>query len=140
MDFELTPKRRCVKPIVAVLFVIILVFVLWLSNSDNRNYPYLVEGRWVCTEPYFSLLYNKEETGKINRSEIIKWDNQVIEVEIGFLMKEYCVYPEGSSSYDDRLLSGTWKYRDGNLVFFIFEDFIFNEQYSELIFAPIKLE
>lgn len=137
MGSGLTRKWKNIKPIMIPLLAIIVI-LLCRSISDNRKYPYLVEEQWVCTKPYATLSYIRDDSNALLSSEIIVLDNQTIEVEIGFLMREYCVYLKDCSSYDDRLFSGTWKYEGENLVLTIDEDFLFDNRYSKLVFSPVK--
>ena len=137
MESGLTHKCKNIK-LIMILLLTIVVGILCCSISNNRRYPYLVEEKWICTEPYVVLTYLMDDSNALHSSEVIVLDNQTIEVEIGFLMREYCAYPKGFSSYDDRLFSGTWKYEGKNLVFIIDEDFIFNNRYSKLVFSPVK--
>lgn len=122
-----------------VLSALLGLLALWSSNaSQSRNYPYHVASMWQCNDPYFLITYNRKENGALTSYEKLEWNDEAIQIDLCFLMSEYYVYPVTSSEYGDRLLSGTWEYRNGDLVLIIDEDYIFDNQYKELVFAPVK--
>ena len=136
MVLELTPKKR--KWILIVLILLLGLFTVWCIYSiRSRNYPFLVASIWQCKEPHFSIVYGSAENGMLTSSEELEWNNKTMPVEVCFLMSEYDVYPVGSCTYKERLFSGTWKYRNGDLILIIEEDFIFDNQYTELVFSPV---
>lgn len=138
MDSESAPKKKSGKWILLITLAILLgVFFLWRSNSASRNYPFHVASMWQCDDPHFSIVYSREENGILTSYEELEWNNETMQVEICFLMRDYDVYPATSSAYEDRLFSGTWKYRHGDFVLLIEEDFLFNNTYSELVFSPV---
>ena len=130
-------KKRTRIWILITLVILLGVFLLWVSNSVNRNYPYHVASMWQCDDPHFSLIYTRTENGMLTSYEELEWGNETIPVDVCFLMREYDVFPAASSAYEDRLFSGTWKYRDGAFVLIIKEDFLFDNKYSELVFSPV---
>lgn len=119
-----------------ILFVpIIISFLILLTGCDPYadSYPSLSESEWVCDDPYFILTYTKEPNGVTSAAEYLEWDGKRIEVDLAFHANSFSVDPEKSTDYDDRLFTGTWEYRNGDLVLIIEEDFIFNNEYSELV-------
>lgn len=137
MDSELTPKKKTRKWILITLVILLGMVFLWRNNSANRNYPFHIASMWQCDDPHFSIIYTREENGILISYEELEWNNKTMQVEICFLMSDYDVYPATSSAYEDRLFSGTWKYRDGDFVLIIKEDFLFDNKYSELVFSPV---
>lgn len=122
-----------------ILFTGFLILSIAHQNKINRSYPYFIAPNWHCGEPSFTLSYSTEGHRLISSDEILEWNGVVMPVDVEFLMTAYCVYPDTSASYqdyDDRLFSGTWKYRNGNFILIIEEDFIFDHQFSELVFSP----
>ena len=142
MDSEWTLKRKRKRCILIVITVVIALFLwsYWDYCAGSRNYPYHVAPMWQCDDPYFLLVYTREENGALTCHEALEWNNETNVVDVGFLMREYDVYPAETSAYADRLFSGTWKYRKGNLVLMIEEDFLFDYQYSELVFSPVSAD
>ena len=136
MDFELIPKRHRTL-FVTLILLLGLLSILYINASQSRNYPFNVESAWQCNDPYFSITYDTSENGMLISYAVLAWNNEIVPVELCFLMREYDVYPAGSSAYSDRLFSGTWEYRNGNFVLVIIEDFIFDYKYSELVFSPV---
>lgn len=130
-------KRR--KWMLIVLAVLLGLLTFWCNYaSQSRNYPYHVASAWQCNNPHFSITYSREENGTLTSYEELEWNNKTMKVSLCFLMKEYYVYRAASSDYHDRLFSGTWKYRNGDLILILDEDFLFGNQYRELVFSPVK--
>lgn len=121
-----------------LFFMAILAF---LSGCDPyaESYPFLTESKWICEDPNFILTYTKGDNGVISSEEHLEWDEQTWEVDLDFHASSYCVNPENSTAYEERLFSGTWEYRNGNLVLIIEEDLFFDNKYSELIFKRADL-
>lgn len=136
MASGLIPKKTAAKGLIFLLLLSIILMSLWQYNISSRNYPFNTASVWHSENPTFTLTYTYEDNGMLNRCEILEWDQEILYVDVCFLMREYCVYPKNSSAYEDRLFSGTWRYKNGNLVFTIKEDFIFDNQFSEIVFLP----
>lgn len=135
----LTRKRKFGILILILALIVVSTLLVQYQNAKNRYYPYYASSNWRCEDPSFSLSYSTDGNALLSSYEVIEWNGEVIEVDICFLMREFCIYPATSSSYqsyDDRLLSGTWKYRNGNFVLIVIEDFVFDNKYSELVFYP----
>lgn len=144
MDFgfmvsALTRKRKYGIIILILALIVVSTLFVQYQNTKNRYYPYYASSNWRCEDPSFSLSYSTDGNALLSSYEVIEWNGEVIEVDVCFLMREFCIYPATSSSYqsyDDRLLSGTWKYQNGNFVLNIKEDFLFGNTYSEIVFYP----
>lgn len=138
MVFGLIPKKVATRVTLFLLLLSVIFLFLWQYQKSSRNYPFYIASVWHSDNPTFTLTYTYDENGVLISSEILEWNQEVMHVEVCFLMREYCVYPKNSSAYEDRLFSGTWRYQDGNLVFFIEEDFLFGNQFSELVFSSMS--
>ena len=137
MASESNPKKRINRNLIVIALLLGLL-ALWCNNaSQSRNYPFYVASRWQCNDPNFTLSYENENNDLFTSYEVLEWENELIKVNICFLMWEYEVFPVGSSDYSNRLFSGTWKYRNGDFVLTVEEDFIFNNKYHELVFSPV---
>lgn len=126
---------------IVLRFSILAVCILILFTACDPKagkYPYSEDSEWICTDPYFVLSYSRISQGGFVEIEYLEWEDTTIAVDVKYQSSGFWVYPKGSNVYDERLLSGTWKYRKGNLVFFIDEDFVFNNQFSELVFTPVQ--
>lgn len=121
------PKKSCI--------LISLVLLLFLCSCEE---PYNKSNEWLCETPYFSLLYTRDSQGILVQTEALVLDGELIAVDLLFGRGIYCVYPEGSNHYEDRLFSGSWEYRAGNLVLTIEEDFAFDGEYDRIVLSPVK--
>ena len=132
MDSGLIRKKQ------GCLVVLLLMYVcLLLIGCDMRagQYPFQLSDKWQCDIPDFSLCYSTDENGNKQDHEILRWENKAIPVNVTFGQGEFCVFPDGSVNYDERLFSGIWKYEGDKLVLIIKEDFLFDNQFSELLFS-----
>ena len=123
-----------------IVIIICLIILTSLCSCDTRagRYPFQIADNWKCSSPEFSLSYSTGADNQKQENEQLIWNGQTIDVDVMFGLGDYCVYPIDSVDYGDRLLTGTWKYRAGDLVLIIKEDFIFGNQYKELVFSPIS--
>lgn len=127
--------------ITVILIPPILAVILFTISSISMpfvEYPWERESQWVCADPHFTVSYLKHSQGSLISEEILIWEDKEIRVDLRIGVSYFTVFPEYSNVHDDRLLSGTWKYRKGNLVLRIEEDFIFDNQYKELVLSPIE--
>lgn len=133
MEFVLT-KLKYICYMLCVLFIAAL-----FSGCDPYagSYPFLVESEWICNDPYMILTYYENSNGMLSATEYLTWNGVQLEVDLKFQANSYCISPEDSTDYDERLLRGTWEYRNGDLVLIIEEDFLFENQYAELVFSPV---
>lgn len=127
-------NKKCFKAIAHFAFLLILFMLLSAGCDTYANaYPFLENSTWICENPSFSLDYSVDYAD--NSREIIDWQGSIIDVDVFYNADYFCVYPDGNNYHDSRLLTGTWYYRDGCLVFQIEEDFIFHNQFSEIVFT-----
>lgn len=136
MVFESTKIKR-------FLYLPMIIGVLLLlvgCDPYADSYPSLSESEWECFDPYFILIYTEESNGTFSAVEYLEWDGKRIEVDLRFHANSYSVDPEKSTDHDDRLFTGTWEYRNGDLVLIIEEDFIFNNTYNELVFSRVDID
>ena len=87
-------------------------------------------------DPSFLMRYSTDEDGVLIQSEQMVLNGITYYVDVCFSRNTYCVYPEGETKYSERLFSGTWEYRNNNLILVIEEDFIFEGKYNEILFVP----
>lgn len=116
--------------------------MLLFAGCDPRSgkYPFQKSERWYSEDPQISLCYTKNSDGAWSFYHILVLENDELEISIGMQSSYYCVYPADSMHHDDRLFSGSWNYRNGNLVLIVEEDFIFDGKYSKIILKPIEGE
>ena len=124
---------------------IILLVMFLLCGCDPRSgqYPHQKAERWVSEDPMISLEYTHNEDGTWTFCEELYWNDELIAIEVAMQSDYFCVYPIDSTNpdvihHEDRLFSGTWRYRQGNLILMIEEDYIFDGQYSQIVITPIK--
>ena len=121
-----------------VCFVFVVCAFLFGCDATAGAYPYSEPSEWISRDPSFILTYTRDSTGYLVSEETLIWNEEEIAVDIGYNADFFCVQPEGSVVFAERLFSGTWYYRNGNLVLSVEEDFIFNNQYAEIVLSPQK--
>ena len=138
MEFDYKKSMSLIH--ISLVLVISLCALSLLCGCDPYydQYPFLEEAEWICDEPHFTFTYTYDSNGACNGTELLTWQGTTMEVDVLFQSTWYVVIPEGPTSNDDRILTGVWRYQNGNLVLSIEEDFIFNNQYSELVFTRRK--
>ena len=95
----------------------------------------------MSEDPMISLEYTHNEDGTWTFCEELYWNDELIAIAVAMQSDYFCVYPFTNSNvthHEDRLFSGTWKYRQGNLILMIEEDYIFDGQYSQIVISPIE--
>lgn len=134
MAYVLT-KRKCILCIVFIIAVSVL-----FSACDPRagSYPYSNESIWECSNPKIVLEYSRSAGGELIEHCTMEWNNTLLNVDLNFRSKLFVAGPAAFTDYDDRFFSGTWKYRNGNLVLMIEEDFVFDYAYNELVFVKVN--
>ena len=137
MALELIRNFKKFNRILA-LCSITVIFLLCGCDAKYGKYPYDRASYWYCSEPEFSIECSTNEFGVLVDSAVLNWGNEEILVDVDFQTSLFWVLPANSEKYDDRLLSGSWEYKKDNLVLFIDEDFLFEGQYSKLVFSPIS--
>lgn len=139
MDLELI-RRVYLKRIRYITFLACLLMFFCSCDGKAGQYPSDLSNGWMCNDPYFVLQYYSDEEKSYELEKgLIKSSDAAIEINISFGMGDFWVLPIDSNAYDDRLLSGTWNYRRGDLILKIKEDFLFDYQYSELVLSPVLL-
>ena len=130
------------KRIGAYLILLFVLFSVFLSGCDPyaETYPFLDASAWVCRDPYITLIYTEDSKGRISAEEHLTWHDMQLDIDLHFQANTYCVSPESSTDHDKRLFTGTWEYRNGDLILKIEEDFVFDYVYSELIFMKTDME
>lgn len=121
------------------LFAMLLLCVMMFMSGCTPpwiKFPYDLCDTWVCENPRFSIVYSRDEAGWGLCDASMEWKDEVIDVEVNFSTSQFVVGPKSDPLYDNRLLSGSWEYEDGNLVLYIEEDFIFDNTVDKLVFVP----
>lgn len=130
-------KATSVKCTCFILVVLVFAFISYGCDPYYNNYPYDNASSWICENPPISLTYKTESSELISQKETILWNGSTLEIDVLFQSEFYTAYPANSSIHDERLFSGSWYYRDNNLVLSVEEDFIFDYQFDELVFVPL---
>ena len=135
MVFGLIRNKNCYM---AMVCVFILISTLLFSGCDPRSgkYPHQRSEQWCSEEPQMSLNYFQQEDGTWEFNETLLYNGNFQEINLAMHSSYYCVYPANSNHHDERLFSGSWKYKNGNLVLIIEEDFLFGGKYSSIILTP----
>ena len=127
--------RRHVFRLLAGLLICAVLFLSGCTPSWIK-FPWERCDRWVCQDPEFSLTYYRDADGWLIDEEFLRWNGEVIEIEVAYTTHEFVVFPLEDSHFDDRLLRGTWGYKGGKLVFYIEVDFLFDGAFDKLVFSP----
>ena len=125
---------------ITVLCISFLACMVMFCGCDPRSgkYPHQRSEQWYSDEPQMSLCYSKAEDGTWELFETLFYDSENREIDLAMHSSYYCVYPADSNHHDDRLFSGNWKYRKGDLVLIVEEDFIFGGKHSEIVLSPVS--
>ena len=134
MAFLSVKEKIVIKYAYCILLILVAAFMCLGCDPYYGEYPHSEESEWACENPQISLSYRMEENGMISQEERLVWAETAIEIDVFFRSSFYVVYPAGLTDYEDRIFSGSWCYRKGNLILKIDEDFIFNDQFDELEF------
>ena len=131
------------KKLIALCLVILLMFTSCFCDiyALTESYPFDRADVWYCDEIDFKIACAYNESGlPAEQQSVLWWNNEEYRVSVGFHVSYFRVdanTPESSTdAYDRELLSGTWDYRDGKLVFLITEDYLFDGAFQELTFIP----
>ena len=108
---------------------------LFLSGCDPvaGHYPWEIAPKWVCNAPEMTFESTQLRDNTWSFSGELIWEDIAVDVDVAYRANRFVIYPENTSSHDDRLLSGTWRYDKDDLIFTIEEDFIFDGAYSTLV-------
>ena len=109
--------------------VFLILLLLFILSFGHTTYPGEKASCWVCDEPYFVMEYQEEQSKNLyyNGDNYIAINGELLPVRVDYhRSSDFAVMPTNSALWDDRLLTGTWKYKGKQLVFSIEEDFIFD--------------
>ena len=126
------------KSILCIVLIVAVSLLFSACDPYANSHPYLTESTWVCSDPKITLEYTKGRTGMMTELCTIEWNDMSLEFDLYFRSTLFEAGPAGYTKYEDRLFSGTWKYRDGNLVLMLDEDFLFDNAYKELVFVKVN--
>ena len=130
MTFQCISFKRKISLVMVLLLGSIL---LMGCNPYYGLEPYQETATWVSLDPDIRISYKVDEDGITTAQEVLVWDGETIDLDIGFQSSQYCAFRKDSHSYEDRLFSGEWSYRNGKLIFSLEEDLIFEGKYGELV-------
>lgn len=139
MDTALKSVSRYKFGKIFTFIVLICIMAITLPACDPcwGNYPDEVHSQWVCRDPEFVLDYTVIDTGKTWDAYCVI-DGEVCPLIVAYASGRFDIFPWEASietlHYEDLLVSGTWKYRHGKLVFTIEEDHLFGGGYRTLEF------
>ena len=131
------------KKMISIL--LLAVMVLSLAGCDTyAMFNYYPDDRstvWYCEEIDFEIKYVPNEYGNLApKASPLEWNGTTYEVAAGFFAGYFDIYLDknGEATTEaDHLLSGRWRYENGNVVVEITEDNIFDNTFEELIFKPV---
>lgn len=118
--------------------VISLVLLVFLLGGCSTVYPWEKAHIWYCDELDLTLTFTKDSSGCITTDVTpLNWKGETYDATIGISKCSigFIYDPEGSGA-GIILVSGRWFYEDGNLILTDFDDPLFFEPYSELVFVP----
>ena len=134
-----------IKRIKLMTVLLMMVVSILCAGCDGLagHYPYDKSTEWVCSDPNFTITYTHLPKNGLEEESFLEVDGKMIAVHVAFrhgsnftIKPINTLYPAGPVHYSERLLTGLWKYRDGNLILTIQEDFVFDNQYEEFVFCP----
>lgn len=109
------------------------------STDPVKPYPWHRAECWYCAEIDMTIRFTADaqgdRTGSASSQQTI--EGEIYEIGIGFQNDAIAFFCDlDNDGVAERILDGTWIYRDGNLVVKVHEDTVFSEQYPELEFVP----
>lgn len=130
------------KKMISILLLAVMLFAL--AGCDTyAMFNYYPEDRstvWYCEEIDFEIKYVPNAYGNLApQVSPLEWNGTTYEVEAGFFAGCFDIYlnKNGEATTEDgHLLSGRWRYENGNIVVEITEDNFFNNTFEELVFKP----
>ena len=126
------------KYILFIVFILAVSVLLSSCDPQANSYPYSNESIWECSDPKIVLEYSRSATGVLIERCTIELNDTLMGIDLNFRSTLFVAGPAGFTNHDDRFFSGTWKYREGNLVLILEEDFLFDHTYNELVFAKVN--
>ena len=136
---SVSTKTKRMKLLPVLLIMVVSMLCMGCDPYYDR-YPYRTGLEWVCSDPNFTISYIYKPNGTFTQEAFLEADGEMMAVEVCFQSIIFEVYPRNSNHFSDRFFTGEWKYRGGNLVLKIDEDFIFDHQYKEFVFSPVNAD
>ena len=139
MDIALksASKFMFVKVFPIILLVCVMLTALTACDPCWGKYPEDMHSQWVCHDPEFVLDYTVTDTEETWNAYCVI-DGEVRPLIVAYASGRFDIFPWEASieslHQEDLLVSGTWKYRQGKLVFTIQEDHLFGGAYQVLEF------
>ena len=133
MEFVSIKIRRWLATIL-VLSIVALCFAgcTWQDTSIFSK-----EITMQCDDPYMITTYKDTENGVGSRETYLEIDGELQKVDLHYRDAVFRVYLEFSPTERELLLFGTWKEKDGNLILYIDDDYIFDNQYEKIVLKPV---
>lgn len=121
----------------------LLLLMLILGACDMYamagEYPFDRASEWNCEEIDFEIQFIYNDSGQLlaEQNSGLCWNNETLEVSVGFHVDYFIVNIDGDQDViTEPLLKGTWKYQDNKMIFYISEDYLLDGAYSKLTFVP----
>ena len=102
MTFQCISFKRKISLVMVLLLGSIL---LMGCNPYYGLEPYQETATWVSLDPDIRISYKVDEDGITTAQEVLVWDGETIDLDIGFQSSRYCAFRKDSHSYEDRLFS-----------------------------------
>lgn len=118
--------------------VISLVLLIILLSGCSTDYPWERANVWYCEELDLILTFTEEPTGVIitDITPLI-WMGQTYDASIGFSKCGFgFIHDPDDDGVSEIIVSGSWFYEKGNLIFTDFGDSEFFNPYEKLVFVP----
>lgn len=136
LSLRLANKKN--RLIISIIIFFIIMFAMPGCDPFGGTYPPETAERWICDEPQFTLEAQQQANGVWVFSNQLFWDNDVLILDVTYRADMFVVYSKSYTNrplpYEERLLSGTWRYFGPYLIFDIDEDFLFDGEYKTLVF------
>lgn len=135
-----------VRKIVAHILLMCCLSFLF-AGCDYTKYPNLEVCNWVSTEPGFILEYNNKYP--YMETEFLNFNGEWLPVVVSYFPSTFDVIPLSDVDQENNVinmatatvyLSGHWKMRKNELIFYIEEDNLFGGIYEEIHFAREELK
>lgn len=134
MEFVPTRIRRWI-----VTILLLSIVALCLSGCTLRDTSiFTQEITMQSDDPYMITTFKRTENGTGSRETYLEIDGDICRVELHYRSTIFVVQMLDPLSLDaEVLLSGTWKEKNGNLILYIEEDYIFDNQYEMIVLKPV---
>ena len=135
MEFALTRIRRW-----AATILLLSIIVLCLSGCTLRDTSiFSKEITMQCDAPYMITTYIKAENGAGSRETYLEIDGELHKVGLYHVSTIFTVHLEDRTpTASEILISGVWEERKGDLILYIEEDFVFDNQYEKIVLKPVE--